>query len=74
MFAVFGVPGLFVGELLTGLGSSASLSAAVNGVSKSFSSKTRGGAMAAVVSGFGLSAFACESRAGTVLCFATVRD
>lgn len=40
-----------------GIGSSAGLSGAVNGVSKSFSSKKRGSALATVVAGFGLSAF-----------------
>jgi len=78
MFAVWGVGGLALAEMMTGefelpfqpvaswltlsqigIGSSAGLSGAVNGVSKSFSSKKRGSAMAIVVSGFGLSAFFC---------------
>lgn len=60
-FRIFGVGGLALAEVMTGVGSSAALCAAVNGVSKAFSPKRRGSAMAAVVAGFGLSAFACES-------------
>lgn len=79
IFAVWGVGGLALAEMMTGeswlelkpadsrlttlytgIGSSAGLSGAVNGVSKSFSSKKRASAMAIVVSGFGLSAFFCE--------------
>ncbi|KAM0793261.1 hypothetical protein ACM66B_000723 [Microbotryomycetes sp. NB124-2] len=57
LYNTYGLGGLVVGEMLTGIGSSAGLGAAVNGVSKSFSVTNRGAAVATVVAGFGLSAF-----------------
>ncbi|KAK4058021.1 hypothetical protein OIO90_000760 [Microbotryomycetes sp. JL221] len=56
-YSTFGLAGLAFGQVLTGIGSSGGLSAAVNGVSKSFSPLNRGMALATVVAGFGLSAF-----------------
>lgn len=58
LYSTVGLLGLCLASMATGIGSSAGLSAAVNGVSKSFG-KRRGSAIAAVVSCFGLSAFAC---------------
>ncbi|KAK4054917.1 hypothetical protein OIV83_000841 [Microbotryomycetes sp. JL201] len=62
----WGLTGLVIGELLTGVGSSAGLGAAVNGVSKSFSAQHRGAAVATVVAGFGLSAFLYSSLSRAV--------
>ncbi|KAL8283172.1 hypothetical protein RQP46_005950 [Phenoliferia psychrophenolica] len=56
-FRTWGVGGLAFGEVLVGIGSSASLTAALNGTAKSFTAKRRGSAVASVVSCFGLSAF-----------------
>ncbi|GAA6017273.1 hypothetical protein JCM10207_003674 [Rhodosporidiobolus poonsookiae] len=56
LFASLGVPGLVFAELLTGVGSTAGLSAAGNTVAKSYKKK-RAAALSVVLSGFGLSAF-----------------
>lgn len=61
-FRTFGVFGLAVGQFLTGSGSSSALSAAANGVAKSFGQKRRASAMSMVTAGFGLSAFFCASN------------
>lgn len=60
-FARYGLGGLAIAEMLTGTGSSAALSAASNGVAKSFGPARRGTAMSLVMSCFGLSAFFCTS-------------
>lgn len=57
---------MFISLHLSGIGSSAGLSGAVNGVSKSFSSKKRGSAMATTVAAFGLSAFFYSSLSHTI--------
>ncbi|KAI5478285.1 serine carboxypeptidase [Pseudohyphozyma bogoriensis] len=57
LFQSWGLGGLVVGELLTGVGSNSSLTAAINGVSKSFDPKRRGSMISMVLAGFGLSAF-----------------
>ncbi|GAA5914802.1 hypothetical protein JCM8208_005708 [Rhodotorula glutinis] len=57
LFAVGGLPALALGQLMTGIGGSAGLSAALKATSLSFAQTSRGTAIGVVVSGFGLSAF-----------------
>jgi len=57
LFAAGGLPALALGQLLTGVGGSAGLSAALKATSLSFAQTSRGTAIGVVVSGFGLSAF-----------------
>ncbi|GAA5892666.1 hypothetical protein JCM5296_003992 [Sporobolomyces johnsonii] len=57
LYEQFGLGGLAFCQMLTGVGGSAALAAAVKAVSQSFSKAKRGAAMATVLSCFGLSAF-----------------
>ncbi|GAA5835181.1 hypothetical protein JCM11251_006637 [Rhodosporidiobolus azoricus] len=57
LYATLGLGGLAFCQILTGIGGSAALAAAVKATSQSFSKARRGAAMATVLSGFGLSAF-----------------
>ncbi|GAA5926454.1 hypothetical protein JCM3775_001022 [Rhodotorula graminis] len=57
LYAAGGLPALALGQLLTGIGGSAGLSAALKATSLSFAQTSRGTAIGIVVSGFGLSAF-----------------
>ncbi|GAA5850222.1 hypothetical protein JCM8547_001048 [Rhodosporidiobolus lusitaniae] len=57
LYQLVGLPGLSLCQVLTGVGGSAGLAAAVKATSLSFSKAARGTAMALVLSGFGLSAF-----------------
>ncbi|GJN89485.1 hypothetical protein Rhopal_002471-T1 [Rhodotorula paludigena] len=66
LFARFGVPGLILAELLTGIGSTAGLSSAGNSVAKSFN-KRRAAALSVVLSAFGLSAFFYSSLSSLFL-------
>ncbi|GAA5925718.1 hypothetical protein JCM10213_008867 [Rhodosporidiobolus nylandii] len=56
-YAAFGLGGLAFCQVLTGVGGSGALAAAVKATSLSFSKARRGAAMATVLSCFGLSAF-----------------
>ncbi|GAA6061697.1 hypothetical protein JCM10212_005989 [Sporobolomyces blumeae] len=56
-FDRFGLGGLAICQVLTGIGGSAGLASAVKATSQSFSKARRGAAMATVLSCFGLSAF-----------------
>ncbi|GAA5941718.1 uncharacterized protein JCM15063_002651 [Sporobolomyces koalae] len=66
IFSTFGVPGLVLAELLTGIGSTAGLSAAGNTVAKAYK-KRRAAALSIVLSGFGLSAFFYSTLSSIVL-------
>ncbi|GAA5827437.1 hypothetical protein JCM3770_005837, partial [Rhodotorula araucariae] len=66
LFARFGVPGLILAELVTGIGSTAGLSSAGNSVARSFQ-KRRAAALSVVLSGFGLSAFFYSTLSSLVL-------
>lgn len=57
---------LIIGMFFTGSGSSGALSASANGVAKSFPEHHRGKALAAVISGFGASAFIWATLAHTL--------
>ncbi|GAA6001908.1 hypothetical protein JCM10207_002374 [Rhodosporidiobolus poonsookiae] len=69
LYAAFGLPGLALCQILTGIGGSAGLSSVIKATSQSFSSARRGAAMATVLSCFGLSAFFYSSVAHLDLFF-----
>lgn len=59
LFATVGLPGLMVGQFLTGVGSTAGVASASNATAKSFD-KSRGSALSLILAGLGLSAFFCK--------------
>jgi len=60
LFATVGLPGLMLGQFLTGVGSTAGVASASNSTAKSFD-KSRGLTLSLILAGLGLSAFFCTS-------------